>query len=144
MIVKPVNAFLLPDLDVVRFAAFSQHPRFNITNGDQTDPAAEAGSMGAAESGYRENYRQGKWDYSGFHSVTNCFLAFAKNNHWNRPGKGIWINAGGGGFQPQKQNRKFLSLNRGWKAAATNYKGNLMVAATLFAQSIYFLYKKIT
>ena len=50
MIVKPVNAFLLPSLDMVRFAAFSYHPRFKITNGDQADPTADAGSMRVGES----------------------------------------------------------------------------------------------
>jgi len=50
MFVKPVNAFLLPDLDMVRFAAFSYHPRFKITNGDQADSTAETGSMRVGES----------------------------------------------------------------------------------------------
>ena len=52
MVAEPVDTFFLPNLDMVRFAAFGQHPRFKITNGDQADPAAEAGSMGAGESGY--------------------------------------------------------------------------------------------
>jgi len=52
MMPEPVDTFFLPNLDMVRFAAFSQHPGFEITNGDQADPAAEAGSMGAGESGY--------------------------------------------------------------------------------------------
>ena len=52
MIAEFVDPFFLPNLDMVRFAAFSQHPRFKITNGDQANAAAEAGSMGAGEGGY--------------------------------------------------------------------------------------------
>jgi hypothetical protein len=52
MVAEFVDPFFLPNLDAVRLAAFSQHPRFKITNGDQAYPTAEAGTMGAAESGY--------------------------------------------------------------------------------------------
>ena len=40
-----VDTFFLPNLDMVRFAALGQHPRFKITNGYQADTTAEAGSM---------------------------------------------------------------------------------------------------
>ena len=50
MIAEPIDAFFLPNLDMVRFTAFSQHPRFKITNGYQADTTAEAGGVCAAES----------------------------------------------------------------------------------------------
>jgi hypothetical protein len=43
MIAKAVNPFLLPNFDVVRLAAFGQHPGFEIADGDQADAAPEAG-----------------------------------------------------------------------------------------------------
>ena len=43
MMLKAINPFLLPDLDMVRFAAFGQHPGFKIADGNQADAAPEAG-----------------------------------------------------------------------------------------------------
>ena len=41
MLVKAINPFLLPNFDVVRFAAFGQHPGLKIADGDQTNAAPE-------------------------------------------------------------------------------------------------------
>lgn len=49
VMLKTVKTLFLPDFDMVRLAALGQYPSFKITNGDQADTAAEAGTMGAAE-----------------------------------------------------------------------------------------------
>ncbi len=52
MMVKAINPFLLPDLDMVRFAAFGQHPGFKIADGNQADAAPEAGCPCGGKSKY--------------------------------------------------------------------------------------------
>jgi len=53
MMLKAINPFLLPDLDMVRFAAFGQHPGFKIADGNQADAAPEAGCPSVGKSEYR-------------------------------------------------------------------------------------------
>jgi hypothetical protein len=53
MMAEFVDTFFLPDLDMVRFTAFGQHPRLKVTNGYQTDTTAETGSIGAGKQKYR-------------------------------------------------------------------------------------------
>ena len=53
MIAKAVNPFLLPNFDVVRFAAFGQNPGFEIADGDQADAAPEACCPCVGKSKYR-------------------------------------------------------------------------------------------
>jgi hypothetical protein len=52
MMVKAVNPFLLPNFDVVRLTAFSQHPGLEIADGDQADTASEACGPGVGKSKY--------------------------------------------------------------------------------------------
>ena len=53
MMVKAVNPFLLPKFDVVRCAAFSQHPGFEITDGDQAHTAPQARGPCLGQRKYR-------------------------------------------------------------------------------------------
>lgn len=53
MMVKAVNPFLLPKFDVVRCAAFSQHPGFEIADGNQADAAPQAGGPCLGQRKYR-------------------------------------------------------------------------------------------
>ncbi len=45
MMLKAVNPFLLPDFDMVRYAAFGQHPCLEIAGSYQTNTTPETGGI---------------------------------------------------------------------------------------------------
>ena len=53
MMAEFVDPLFLPDLDLVRFTAFGQHPRLEIANGYQADTTAEAGGLRSGEGEQR-------------------------------------------------------------------------------------------
>ena len=55
MMSEAVYPFLLPNFDVVRFAAFGQHPGFEIADGDQAHATPEACCQCVGKSKYGGN-----------------------------------------------------------------------------------------